>query len=76
MPSDCHILANPSQNWKCLRSFRAAFTPSEITLQLRELVRWRKEIVQQRTTAYQRLRALLAEWCFPSAEVAQVKAFG
>ena len=36
--------------------------PSEITLQLRELVRWREELVQQRTAAYQRLRALLAEW--------------
>jgi len=36
--------------------------PSEITLQLRELLRWREELVQQRTAAYQRLRVLLAEW--------------
>jgi transposase len=36
--------------------------PSEITLKLRELLRWREELVHQRTAAYQRLRALLAEW--------------
>ena len=36
--------------------------PSEIILQLCELLRWREEPVQQRTAACQRLRALLAEW--------------
>jgi transposase len=36
--------------------------PSTITLRLRELLRWRKEIIQQRTAAFQRIRALLAEW--------------
>jgi len=35
---------------------------SEITLKLRELLRWREELVHQRTASYQRLRALLAEW--------------
>jgi len=43
--------------------------PSEITLQLRELVRWREGLVQQRTAAYQRLRALLAEWSPQLAEL-------
>jgi transposase len=36
--------------------------PSDITLKLRELLRWREELVHQRTAAYQRVRALLAEW--------------
>ena len=35
--------------------------PSKMTLELGELLRWREELVQQRTAAYQRLRALLAE---------------
>ena len=43
--------------------------PSEITLQLRELVRWREGLVQQRTAACQRLRALLAEWSPQLAEL-------
>jgi len=43
--------------------------PSEITLELRELLRWREAIVQQRTAAYQRLRALLAEWSPQLAEL-------
>lgn len=43
--------------------------PSEITLELRELLRWREELVQQRTAAYQRLRALLAEWSPQLAEL-------
>ncbi len=43
--------------------------PSKITLQLRELLRWREELVQQRTAAYQRLRALLAEWSPQLAEL-------
>ncbi len=43
--------------------------PSKITLQLRELLRWREELVQQRTAAYQRLRALLAEWSPQMAEL-------
>ena len=36
--------------------------PSAITLELRELLRWREQLIHQRTAAYQRLRALLAEW--------------
>lgn len=36
--------------------------PSAITLELRELLRWREQLVHQRTAAYQRLGALLAEW--------------
>ncbi|MFB0524930.1 MAG: IS110 family transposase [Phycisphaerae bacterium] len=43
--------------------------PSQITLELRELLRWREELVQQRTAAYQRLRALLAEWSPQLAEL-------
>lgn len=43
--------------------------PSEITLEMRELLRWREELVQQRTAAYQRLRALLAEWSPQLAEL-------
>ena len=43
--------------------------PSKITLELRELLRWREELVQQRTAAYQRLRALLAEWSPQLAEL-------
>lgn len=43
--------------------------PSEVTLELRELLRWREELVQQRTAAYQRLRALLAEWSPQLAEL-------
>jgi len=31
------------------------FPPSKITLELGELLRWREELVQQRTAAYQRL---------------------
>jgi len=43
--------------------------PSEFTLEMRELLRWREELVQQRTAAYQRLRALLAEWSPQLAEL-------
>lgn len=43
--------------------------PSEITLELRELLRWREELVHQRTAAYQRLRALMAEWSPQLAEL-------
>ena len=43
--------------------------PSEITLQLREMLRWREELIQQRTASYQRLRALLAEWSPQLAEL-------
>jgi transposase len=43
--------------------------PSKITLELGELLRWREELVQQRTAAYQRLRALLAEWSPQLAEL-------
>ncbi len=43
--------------------------PSKITLELGELLRWREELVQQRTAACQRLRALLAEWSPQLAEL-------
>jgi transposase len=43
--------------------------PSKITLELGELLRWREELVQQRTAACQRLRALLAEWLPQLAEL-------
>jgi len=43
--------------------------PSKTTLELGELLRWREELVQQRTAAYQRLRALLAEWSPQLAEL-------
>jgi len=36
--------------------------PSAITQELRQLVRWRQSVIQQRTAAMQRLRALLAQW--------------
>ncbi len=35
---------------------------SPVTEELRELLRWREELVHQRTAASQRLRAVLAEW--------------
>jgi len=35
---------------------------SPVTEELRELLRWRQELVHQRTAATQRLRAVLAEW--------------
>jgi hypothetical protein len=45
------------------------FPPSKITLELGELLRWSEGLVQQRTAAYQRLRALLAEWSPQLAEL-------
>jgi len=43
--------------------------PSAITLELRELLRWREQLIHQRTAAYQRLGALLAEWSPQLAEL-------